>query len=74
MKTDQNGCSTCPVNEERYAQFIRKKRGVKLIYVQYDYRHSDGELFSTVAQTLAECRNRKNTWIAQKNQILTSAK
>ena len=26
------------------------------IYFQYDYRHTDGELFSTVAKTLDECR------------------
>ena len=37
-------------------------------FYQYDYRHTDGELFSTVAKTLAECRRRRNEWIAKKEQ------
>ena len=37
------------------------------IYFQYDYRHTDGELFSTVAKTLDECRRRRDGWIAKKN-------
>lgn len=36
------------------------------IYFQYDYRHTDGELFSTVAKTLAECRCKRDEWIAKK--------
>ena len=31
------------------------------IYFQYDYRHTDGELFSTVAKTLDECRRRRRS-------------
>ena len=38
------------------------------IYFQYDYRHTDGELFSTVAKTLAECRRRRDGWIAKKER------
>lgn len=29
-------------------------------YNKYDYRHSDGELFSCVADTLKECRQRRD--------------
>ena len=36
------------------------------IYYQYDYRHTDGELFSTVAKTLGECCRRRDEWIAKK--------
>ena len=38
------------------------------IFYQYDYRHTDGELFSTVAKTLAECRRRRDKWIEKKEQ------
>jgi len=38
------------------------------IFYQYDYRHTDGELFSTVAKTLAECRHRRDKWIEKKEQ------
>ena len=51
------------------------------IYFQYDYRHTDGELFctgdkiiiqlfSTVAKTLDECRRRRDGWIAKKNGVI----
>ncbi|WP_349837605.1 MULTISPECIES: DUF3873 family protein, partial [Bacteroides] len=35
-----------------------------------DYRHTDGELFSTVAKTLDECRRRRDEWIAKKNGVI----
>lgn len=38
------------------------------IYFQYDYRHTDMELFSTVAKTLAECRKQRDEWIAKKEK------
>ena len=40
------------------------------IYYQYDYRHTDGELFSTVAKTLDECRRRRDEWVAKKNGVI----
>lgn len=40
------------------------------IYNQYDYRHTDGELFSTVAKTLDECRRRRDEWVAKKNGVI----
>ena len=39
------------------------------IYYQYDYRHTDNELFSTVAKTLDECRKRRDEWIAKKEKV-----
>ena len=41
------------------------------IYFQYDYRHTDMELFSTVAKTLNKCRRRRDEWIAKKNGVIT---
>ena len=29
----------------------------------YDYRTEDGELFNTVAPTLAECRRKRDEWL-----------
>lgn len=31
----------------------------------------DGELFSTVAKTLEECRKRRDEWLSRKNALLT---
>ena len=66
MKTKMtvNGVSVCPTGEERHEYFTltlsprRKKR-----LCQYDYRHTDGELFSCVAPTLEECRAKRDTWL-----------
>ena len=33
---------------------------------QYDYRHTDGELFSCVAPTLTECRRKRDEWLSKK--------
>jgi hypothetical protein len=40
----------------------------KVCQYQYDYRHTDGELFSCVASSLQECRERKNKWLKEKTQ------
>ena len=64
MKSDVNGCSTCPAGREQYEfytqPFGRKRRRL----VQYDYRHTDGDLFSCVAPSLEEARRRRDTWLA----------
>lgn len=33
------------------------------IYYQYDYRHFNGNLFSTLAKTLEECRRQRDEWL-----------
>ena len=53
--------------EEKYVKFRSGAFGGRTFY-QYDYRHTDGELFSTVAKTLAECRRRRNEWIEKKER------
>ena len=62
MKSDVNGCSTCPKGQEQYEEFTmgRKK------YVQYDYRTEDGELFSCVKIDLAKCRFARDMWLANR--------
>ncbi len=62
----KNGVSTTQANgQEQYARFVAGAfRGT--IYYQYDYRHTDGELFSTVAKSLEECRRRRDEWVNNK--------
>lgn len=33
----------------------------------YDYRATNGDLFSTVAPTLRECRHRRDEWLRAHN-------
>jgi hypothetical protein len=63
MRTDISGTSTCQAGKENYEYFTDSR---KRSMVQYDYRHEDGELFSTVAPTLPECRGRRDQWIRAK--------
>lgn len=67
MKTDINGCSTCPAGRENYEFYTQKIMGKRTKLVQYDYRHTDGELFSCVAKSLDDARSRRDAWLAKKN-------
>ncbi len=59
---NNNACSACEKGQENYTSFIAGAfRGTK--YYQYDYRHTNGKLFSTVAPTLTDCRTRRNKWV-----------
>lgn len=68
-KMNVNGVSVCPRGEERHEYFTltlsprRKKR-----LCQYDYRHTDGELFSCTAPTLEACRTKRNEWLQRKKE------
>ena len=63
MKTDNNGCSTCPIGSEKYEKFTIRVGHRILTKWQYDYRHINGELFSTVKSSLEECREAKDRWL-----------
>ena len=62
-KMSVNGVSVCVTGQENYEHF-EARRG-KWFY-QYDYRHTDGELFSVVLPTLDGCRERRDEWVADK--------
>ena len=51
--------------QEQFEEFIPlgKKFSPDNKAVQYDYRHTDGDLFSTVAKSLAQARERRDRWI-----------
>ena len=72
MKTNSinnNGCSVCETGQENYITF-RPAHRPKQIFYQYDYWHgADGDLFSTVAPTLEECRKRRDEWVRKKSEM-----
>lgn len=55
-------------NYERYKDFCGKR------LCQYDYRDTDGELFSVVMPTLTECRIRRDKWLSQRIAIANNNK
>lgn len=63
---NKNGVSiTQTPGEEKFVKF-RSGAFKGRIFYRYDYRHTDMALFSTVAKTLAECRCKRDEWIAKK--------
>ena len=68
LSLNKNGVSiTQTPGEEKYVKCcLGAFRGQ--IYYQYDYRHTDGKLFSTLAKTLDECRRQRDKWIEKKMQ------
>lgn len=66
-KMTANGISTTTVpGTEQYETFYSAHRGKEISRVMYDYRHIDNELFSCVAPTLKECRQRRDEWLKRK--------
>ena len=64
---DEHGCSVCVAGNENYEKFNTRIGRKVITRYQYDYRHTDGELFSTVAPSLTECRTRRDEWLVRKN-------
>lgn len=63
---DNKGCSVCPKGHENYELFTTRVGRKRIKRVQYDYRTEDGELFSTVAPSLIECRHRRDEWLSKR--------
>jgi hypothetical protein len=62
-----NGCSVCPKGQEKYTRcIVGAFYGTE--YYQYDYRHTDGEWFSSFKKTLEECRELRDKWLQEKNR------
>jgi hypothetical protein len=68
-KMTVNGVSVCAVGQENYEPF-EGKPGAR--FYQYDYRHTDGVLYSTVAPTLEKCREERDKWL--KTHLLRNSK
>jgi len=65
MKTDVNGCSTCPNGGEQYESYTSRVLGKNIKRVQYDYRTPEGKLFACVAKSLVEARARRDKWLKE---------
>ena len=64
-----NGVSTCTeAGTEKYEKFQTDIGRRKRTLVQYDYRYTDGELFSCVKPTLDECRAARDKWLTEKEE------
>jgi hypothetical protein len=63
---NQNGCSICQAGQENYTTF-RPAHRPNTVFYQYDYRHRNGALFSTVAPTLEGCRVKRDKWLQEEN-------
>ena len=63
MKTDINGCSTAANGLENYEFFTSRLFHCSKTLIQYDYRHTNGKLFSCVKQTIEECRIERDEWL-----------
>ena len=63
---NKNGVSITQTPGEE--KFVKCRLGAfrGQIYYQYDYRHTDGELFACVKTTLDECRTARNKWLNAK--------
>ena len=66
----KNGVTTTNApGQEQYEKFQHRGRTNKIgIRYRYDYRHTDGELFSCVRPTLKDCRAARDAWIAKKEE------
>lgn len=64
----KNGISTTQAGQEQYETFYSAHRGKKILRVMYDFRTQDGELFSIVASTLRECRQKRDEWLTKRNK------
>nr|WP_288565192.1 DUF3873 domain-containing protein [uncultured Phocaeicola sp.] len=70
---NKNGVSIIQTpGEEKYIECcLGAFRGQ--IYIQYDYRHTNVKLFSTISKTLEICRQKRDEWInAKSNHPFTS--
>jgi len=51
--------SNLKLGEEQFEEFKRVGKN----FIQYDYRHTNGELFSCIAISLEVARNEKIKWV-----------
>ena len=66
-KITENGVSTTRnPGQEQYETFTRRIGRKTKKYTAYDFRDHDGELFSTVKPTLADCRSARDEWLDRK--------
>lgn len=53
----------CKPGHEQHQEFKSKISPKKHKLIQYDYRHTDGKLFSCVVESLIDARQRRDAWL-----------
>lgn len=61
---DNRGCSVCEAGKENYTTFSTRLGRKQVKRVQYDYRTPKGDLFACVGQSLDDCRQKRDEWLA----------
>ena len=64
-----NGVTTTKSpGQEQYESYLSNTRinGKRQKRICYDYRHTDGELFSCTKPTLEQCREARDAWLERK--------
>ena len=64
MMTENGVTTTNAPGQEQYETFTSHLGRKPQRMVQYDYRHTDGRLFSCVRRTLGDCRAARDAWLA----------
>lgn len=63
---NNNGISTTQkLGQEQYEFFTRSVGRKEKEYCQYDYRHTNGKLFSCVKPTLELCQAARDEWLVK---------
>jgi len=66
-KLTENGITTTKQpGQEQYEYCLLKTGRQAKKYCSYDYRHTDGELFSCVKPTLTACRASRDEWLRKR--------
>lgn len=65
-KMTKNGVSTCTTPGEEKYEFFKTHGFRPKTLCQYDYRDTDGVLFSCCMSSLEECRKAKDEWLNSK--------
>ena len=68
MKTDVQGCSTCPVAGEQWEEFRTRTARDWVTRTQYDYRTPEGKLFSCVGRDVEDCRRQRDAWLERQGR------
>ena len=57
--------TTTTAGQEQYESFTQKIGRKAKEYIAYDYRHTNGKLFSCVKPTLDACRAARDEWLGK---------
>ena len=63
MMTKNGVSTTTGLGQEQHEFFTRKVLNKRKKYCQYDYRHTNGQLFSCIKPTLEACRVARDEWL-----------